>query len=78
MCLNACVCFQKLFLQKEHALRFTRRIGSIEHIERDLESKAEKEKNLPSGFWLTDTLQNVLGWGPSGQRYSYTTKQNVS
>lgn len=35
MCVRVyvCVCFQRVVLQKEHALRFTRRIGNMKRTE---------------------------------------------
>ena len=41
MCVH--VCFQRLVLQWEHVLRFTRRIANMEQVRDLLESKEEKK-----------------------------------
>lgn len=43
------VCFQRAVLQKEHVLRFTRRIASLEQMRDLLESKEKKKSLVVSG-----------------------------
>lgn len=75
ICVYVCV-FGELFCERNMTWDLQKDLATWNELRDLLESKEKKQ--LPGGCWLTDILQNVLGWGPSGQRYSHPTKQNLS